>query len=130
MRIVFGPNILISALVFPGNRASAAIKRIIDGDDVLVLSGALMDDILSVLASKFDRDKEVLSRTAVFLADLGAIVKPAKRIKLLADEPDNRVLECAVAGHADRIVTGDKKMLQVKEYAGIRIISLKEYLEC
>ena len=51
-----------------------------------------------------------------------------KKINILEDKPDNRVLECAAAGKADIIVTGDKAMLRVKEYRGIKIISLREYL--
>jgi len=56
-------------------------------------------------------------------------VKPVKRIQILEDGPDNRVLECAVQGKADTIVTGDKAFLKLKEFEGIRIVSLKEYLE-
>jgi predicted nucleic acid-binding protein len=43
------------------------------------------------------------------------------------DDPDNRILECAVAGKADAIVTGDKAMLSLGEHAGIRRISLSAY---
>jgi predicted nucleic acid-binding protein len=49
-------------------------------------------------------------------------------VRILKDEPDNRILECALSGEADIIVTGDKEMLKLKECEGTRIISLKEYL--
>jgi predicted nucleic acid-binding protein len=48
---------------------------------------------------------------------------------VLRDEPDNRILECADFGKADVIVTGDKEMLRQKEFKGIKIVSLREYLE-
>jgi len=48
--------------------------------------------------------------------------------KLLQDETDNKILECATAGKADAIVTGDKEMLKLGSYKGIKIISLKDYL--
>ena len=51
-----------------------------------------------------------------------------KLINVLADEADNWIIECAVSGKADVIVTGDREMLGLKEYLGIRVISLKEYL--
>jgi predicted nucleic acid-binding protein len=38
------------------------------------------------------------------------------------------VLECAVAGRAHAIVTGDKALLALGVYRGIRVLSLKEYL--
>lgn len=66
---------------------------------------------------------------AVTLMDLGKWVKPAQRIRVCKDEPDNRILECAVSGRAKLIVTGDKEMLRLKEYMGIKITSLREYLK-
>lgn len=87
-----------------------------------------MQEILAVLASKFSRDKEELSRVAVVLGELGQIVEPSRRLSVLKDEPDNRILECAVEGNAEVIVTGDKAMLGIVEYEGIRLITLADYL--
>jgi len=42
---------------------------------------------------------------------------------------DNRILKWAISGKADLIVTGDKEILRMKEYMGIRITSLRDYLE-
>jgi predicted nucleic acid-binding protein len=47
---------------------------------------------------------------------------------VLRDEPDNRILECAVTAKARVIVTGDQAMLALGEYRGIRILSLKDFL--
>ena len=66
---------------------------------------------------------------AVFLTELSVSVKPRQRIHVVKDEPDNRILECAVAGHASVIVTGDRALLALCEYEGVRIISLREYLD-
>ncbi len=128
MRVVFDSNIFISALAIPGSKAEKAIARIIDGKDRLVLSKAIIDEILVILARKFSRNREAISRVAVYLSDLGEIAQPAKKIKILSDDPDNRILECSLAGKADIIVTGDNEMLKLKEFQGIRILSLKEYL--
>jgi predicted nucleic acid-binding protein len=46
----------------------------------------------------------------------------------LRDDPDNRILECAVAGEADAVVTGDKAILALGEFRGIRLLSLSVYL--
>ena len=128
MRIVFDTNIFISALVFPGGSAEKALHRIIDGIDELVLSKSILDELLGVLARKFGRDREQLARTAVLLAELATVVKAGRRLEVLADEADNRILECAVADKADLIVTGDRDMLALGEYEGIRIATLRAYL--
>ena len=128
MRVVFDTNIFISALAIPGSLAEKAILKIIGGEDILVISRDIVHEVLSVLSSKFSRDKEGLSHVAVILSELGELVKPSQKVSILKDEPDNRVLECALHGKADVLVTGDKKILQLREYKGIKIISLKEYI--
>jgi len=129
MRVVFDTNIFISALVIPGSLAEKAVSRIIEGRDELVISADIIKEVLSVLSSKFGREREALSHVAVILLELGEWVRPDQRVRVFRDEPDNRILECATFGKADLIVTGDKEMLRLKEYMGIKIASLRDYLE-
>ena len=129
MKLVFDTNIFISTLVFPKSTAAKALTRIIEGHDRLIISKPIIDELLGVLARKFSRDREALAQVAVMITEIGDIVKPRGKIKLLKDEPDNRILECAVAGKVDAIVTGDHAFLAINEYKGIKIISLKDYLE-
>ncbi|OGP33217.1 MAG: putative toxin-antitoxin system toxin component, PIN family [Deltaproteobacteria bacterium GWC2_65_14] len=129
MRVVFDSNVLLAALMFPGGRADAAVARILEGRDELLISLPIIREILSVLASKFSRDKEELSRVAVVLGEMGTVVNPSRRLSVLRDEPDNRILECAVEGKAEVIVTGDKAMLAIGEYEGVRLIPLADYLD-
>lgn len=67
-----------------------------------------------MLASKFSRDREELSRVAVLLGELAVIVEPTAHLNVFRDEPDNRILECASA---------------MGEYDGIRLITLANYLK-
>lgn len=129
MKVVFDTNIYVSAFILPGSQADSALMRIAEGTDRLIISKAIVDELLDVLSRKFAKDADELARVAVFLADLADIVRPRSRIDVLQDEPDNRILECARAGRADAIVTGDKAMLRLRRFGEIRIISLQEYLE-
>lgn len=132
MRVVFDTNIFISAFIFPNSQAEKALIKIIndsDFSDLLIISKEIIDEILSVLASKFSREKEELSRLAVYISEIAHIVYPQIKINVLSDEPDNRIIECAISGNAEFVVTGDKKMLALKEYGRIKIISLKNYLD-
>ena len=126
-RVVFDTNILVSALVFPGGRGEAALRRIIQQTDQLVLSRPIVDELLDVLARKFARDAEELAHVAVFVTELAVVVAPKRRLRVVKDDPDNRILECAVAGRAEVIVTGDKALLALKLYEKIRIVTLREY---
>lgn len=129
MKIVFDSNVFISAFVIPGSQAERAILKIIEENSSLIISKEIISEVLRILSSKFNREKEALSRTALYLTDVAHIVKTTRKIKILKDDPDNRILECAVAGNAEFIVTGDKEMLRLKEFEEIKIISLKQFLE-
>jgi uncharacterized protein len=128
VKVVFDTNILVSALVFPGGSGEAALQRIVEELDELVISKPILDELLGVLARKFSRDGEELARVAVSISELARPVKPRRKIRLLKDDPDNRILECAMTGRADATVTGDKKLLEIGQYRGVRILSLREYL--
>jgi putative PIN family toxin of toxin-antitoxin system len=129
VRVVFDTNILVSALVFPGGQGEAALRRIIAETDRLLLSRPILDELLEVLGRKFARDAEELAHVAVFLSDVSLIVAPKRRLRVVKDEPDNRILECAVAGRAEAIVTGDKALLALRSYGNTRMLTLRAYLE-
>lgn len=129
MKVVFDTNVLVSALALPGGQGDLALRKIVDGEDSLALSKPILDELLFVLGRKFAHDGEALARVAVFLSDLAEFVEPEETLAVLADEPDNRILECAVAAGARVIVTGDKAMLSQGEHDGIRVISLRNYSE-
>ena len=122
-------NVLVSALTLPGGRGDHAVRKIIEGGDSLALSRFIIDELLSVLARKFGYDREELARVALFLADLGELVETTEPVAVLTDEPDNSILECALAAAARVIVTGDRAMLARGEFRDIRIVSPSAYLD-
>ncbi len=128
MRVVFDTNIYVSAFVLPGFSADRAMQRIFDGHDTLLISKPILDELLTTLAHKFSRDSDALSRTALLLTELAELIQPKERVRVFDDDPDNRVLECAIAGQAKAIVTGDKAMLAVEISHGVRLLSLSAYL--
>ena len=82
MRVVFDTNIFISALVFPGSQAEKALFKILDGDDTLMISKPILDELLFTLARKFSRDPEALSHVAVMLTDMSEMVKPKSTVEV------------------------------------------------
>ena len=129
MKAVFDTNIFVSALAIPGGQAERAIDLVIDVRVKLCISKEIIHEVLGVLAQKFSKGPEELSRTAVFLFELAELIVPRKKLAVLDDEPDNRILECAATGNADVIVTGDRAMLNLKKYQEIRILSLRQFLD-
>ncbi len=129
MKVVFDTNVYVSALALPRGAAARALDRVVSGEHDLFLSKAILDELLSVLARKFARDREELARLALFLSDLATIVRPRRLLRVLRDESDNRILECGVAGRVDAVVTGDKQMLQLGSYGAFRILTIRDFLK-
>jgi len=129
VRVVLDTNVWISAILLPGATADRAVLAVLAGKATALISEPLVAEVIRVLGRKFSRDREQLARVAIFLNDLAEPVTPRNRVHELSDEPDNRVLECALAGRADLIVTGDRAMLRLGQYEGIEIISLRAFLE-
>ena len=60
---------------------------------------------------------------------MSELVTPEMDLEAIEDDPDDdKVLECAVAGNADYIVSGDSHLLDIEEYRGVEIVSPDEFL--
>jgi putative PIN family toxin of toxin-antitoxin system len=129
VKVVFDTNVYVSTLTLPGGSAAQALDRVVTGEHELFLSKSILAELLGVLARKFARDREELARVALFLSELITIVRPRRRLHVLDDDADNRVLECGVAARADAIVTGDKQMLKLGHHGELRIVPIREFLE-
>ncbi|MBX6422944.1 putative toxin-antitoxin system toxin component, PIN family [Thermosulfurimonas sp. F29] len=116
-------------LIFPGGLAEKAIYRVLEGKDELFISKEILDELLRVLATKFSKDREELARLVVWLSEIAQFVSPKRKITVLRDETDNRILEYAVEAGAEVIVTGDREILDLVQFEGIRILSLREHLK-
>lgn len=127
MKAVLDTNIFISALVLPSGQAQKAVLAAVEGRFDLAISKPIIHEVIEVLARKFARDAEELARVAVFLSEF-EVVQPRRTLQVLSDEPDNRILECAITARAKVIVTGDRAMLALQEYKGVRIVTLREFL--
>ena len=128
MKVVFDTNVYVSALTLPKGSAAQALDRIVTGEHELFLSKPILDELLGVLARKFARDREELARLALFLSELATIVGSKRRLRVLVDDADNRILECGVAARADAIVTGDKQMLKLESHGDLRIMTIRQFL--
>jgi putative PIN family toxin of toxin-antitoxin system len=129
MRVVLDSNVCVSAFVLPGGAASQLIAALLRGRAEPLMSRPIMAEVLGVLGRKFAADREQLARTALFLSAFAEQVVPRERLHVLSDEPDNRILECAMVGHARWIVTGGRQLLKLGRYEGVQIVTVRAMQE-
>ena len=128
-KVVFDTNIYISAFITPGGRGEAAYQKPVDGSIQLLSSVSILTELAGKLQGKFKWDAERVKAAVRHVAAVATVLKSDKRLAVLADEPDNRILECAVEAQAEAIVTGDKHLLDLVTYEGIEIVTLVVFLE-
>ena len=131
-RVVLDTNNLISALGWKKGNPRIIFQQCLSGKNILVESKNLIKEFLLVInRPKFNFiSKEEKQEFLVYLFQICDLVEPKNTIKIIRDDPtDNIVLECALEGKADFIVSGDKHLLKLKEFRGIKIVNSKEFLK-
>ena len=130
MRVVADTNILVSALLFGGTSEQVFLAGL-RGEIQLLTSSSLLKEFEKVLKEKFKLNIHLVREIIQEVMDVAEIVEVSSHIKAISyPDEDNRVLECAVDGKAEFIVTGDTRhILPLKEYRGIKILSPSEFLK-
>ena len=77
------------------------------------------------------KDKKLeMKRTVGKIISMSTIVVPKEKLTLVKDDPDdNKILECAIAGNVDCIVSNDKHLLKLKKFRNIPILTPDEFVE-
>jgi putative PIN family toxin of toxin-antitoxin system len=128
-RLVLDTNVVVSSFLGLGPPRQV-LQRIRDGQDLLCLSAPILAEYLAVL-----RRGGVANSLIASLLDLlrdpehVLFIMPTIQLSVVSEDPqDNRFLECAIAAHADVIVSGDRHLRNLTAFRGILILSPREYL--
>src|SRR2546425_7429803 len=77
---------------------------------------------------KFDQDEEDIKHALRLISRASTVVRPRRRVTVLHDDPDNRILECAAEAGADVVVSGDRHLLKLRRFESASIIRLADFL--
>ena len=128
-RITLDTNVVVSALISPGtSRQVLELAR--SGAVTLILSPFILEETAGVLRTKMAWDEGRIRTALELIKGLSTLVRPQKSLSVVKeDAQDNRIVECAAFGRADYLVSGDKHILSLKEYQGIRFLTPRDLLE-
>jgi uncharacterized protein len=129
IKAVVDTNVFVSSF-FGGNP-----KKIIDlwktGQIVLCISGAIIDEYLEVLRRLGLQDERELEELLEIFSSGVHVVFAAETpmLNIVSKDPDdNKFIECAVALKAVAVISGDKALISVKDYMGIKILTPADFL--
>ena len=129
MRAVADSNVYISALNF-GGTAEEVVALGRARTLQLFISPSILTEIEGVLLRKFQWSGARTRQAIAAIQEFARVVYPQETVQLITqDEPDNRILECAIEAKAEVVITGDEHLRQLKTFRGIPILSPGEFLE-
>lgn len=133
-RIVFDTNLFVAALRNPGGAAGTLVRQWRAGDIVFVFSRATLREAQLVAGGKWAAQLGGAGAQDRLMADmeaLGDIVEAPRIDDLppLKDEGDRRLVEAAVAGNADYLVTADREVLLKRGYGSVEFVTTGEMLD-
>lgn len=131
IRVVLDTNTLISALLFSGT-ASRLVPLWQSRRITVLVSKEILQEYLRVLAyPKFQLgDHEIRALVEEELLPFAETIRVRRRLAVVRRDPeDDKFLECAVAGRAEYLVTGDRDLREFGSYRGITILTVGEFLE-
>jgi putative PIN family toxin of toxin-antitoxin system len=126
MRAVLDANVFVSALLVELGAPWAVLDSWRRGEFELVTTPELLAELRDVFArpSISRRLIEAPDATLQRIVNVALQVRAVQRLDVIVDDPsDNRLLEAAIAGDADFIVSGDRHLLSLASYADVAIVT-------
>jgi putative PIN family toxin of toxin-antitoxin system len=129
IRVVLDTNILVSALLQPEGLPAAVLMLALSGEAEVCISDAVFAEYDEVIRRPhLKRSPDVIEGTLRSIRKLGHWVKPSVRVEECTDPDDNVFLECAQAGEADYLVTGNRRHFPDR-WKKTKVISARELIE-
>jgi putative PIN family toxin of toxin-antitoxin system len=128
MRIVLDTNVLVSGIFWTGV-PSTILHRWINDQFELLLSDEIFNEYIRTLfrISKGIKD-DLVNKWLILFAENSNFITVKKRFKLSLDPDDNKLIDCAISGNADYIVSGDSHLLVLKSILNTEVITPSVFL--
>lgn len=128
LKVVLDTNVIVSGLNFPTSNLAKILLLVASGEVTNFTSRHIVNETRRVLVDKFFWTCEEVEAAEVWLKTFSKSVNPKNRIAVIADDPDNRILECAIEGQADFIISGDHHLTDLENFQGIKIVDPATFL--
>lgn len=133
MQLILDTNVLVSALIQRSYPYYIIDRVLADPSLQPCLSAPLLAEYVEVLnRPKFRRFPDFQARAHTLLVDLESQALrfvPTRQLDIIADAPDNRLLELAEASRANYLITGNTSDFTMPKFQGTRIVSPREFFE-
>jgi putative PIN family toxin of toxin-antitoxin system len=129
-RVVIDTNVFVSGLNFAG-KPGEILELFVKGDIEVFISPFILSEIERIFRERFEWGEGNIHRVLNRIKRQTILVHPKNKVSVIKEnDDDNRILECAIEGKAQYLISGDRKhLLPLKEYQRIKILSPTEFLK-
>lgn len=127
--VVIDSNIFVSALLGSENCNKIYDALKLDKFEMFICDELLGEIVFVLHKPKFEFNKLIIDKLVWYINKKAKKVVLQEKTESCRDPKDNMVLECAIAGNVDYIVTGDKDLLEIKSFHNIKIITPQSFLK-
>ena len=129
IRVVLDTNVLVSAIISDG-KSRELLKKGIARQYQIVTSDLILKELVSVLRRpKFKTSEDEVRKTVIALIRTADVVSVKTKIKAVEVDPkDDMIIETAIDGDAEIIVSGDSHLIALKIFEEIKIVTVEEML--
>jgi hypothetical protein len=130
LKVVYDTNVIVSAALKEGSLPALLVSLGLEDKVRFFVSPALIREYEKVL----ERPRLKLGQRRIIdfmekIKEKAIMVNPTKGLSIVKiDESDNRILECALKGGVDFIITGNKRHFPFEEFRGSKIVTPREFI--
>lgn len=128
LKVVLDTNVYLSAIIFGGN-SRHILDLIIKKKVIAYISPSILFEISQKLEKKFKWNQDQILLAIRTLSRTARVAKPRLALDIVkSDRNDNKIIEAAIEGRVDFVITGDKHLLGIKTYQKVKIVSPVQFL--
>ncbi len=121
--IVFDTNILLSAVLSNKGSSYRLVGLCAEGKAAGFTSKSILEEFKRVIQRDYAVSAEKAEEMALVFLRFLKLAEPGIKLAVVSDEPDNRVLECAITVRADFVASWDPHLTNLREFEGVRILN-------
>lgn len=135
LKVVIDTNQFISSVINKHGPSANLLEAWRKYCFTLILSDKILQEIRRVffyprISQKYHLEEDDITAFLGFIEHEAVVLSDLGKIDVIKDDPeDNEILACALEAGADYIVSGDKHLLNLKDYHGIAIVTVQEFLK-
>lgn len=127
MKVVIDTNVVVSGIFFGGN-PRRVLEAVIKGNTIACASPEIISEYEDIIEEMIQRRQGRLRKDILspFVAEL-KIYEPKIRVSACRDPEDDKFLSCALDAKAFYIISGDKDLLDMKQYKEVEIVTAADF---